>query len=391
MTQESLRRLRRCLSTLLTHQPFFGSLALRLPLRPDADCHTILSDGTELRFNPAWVASQPADDITLAIAHVVLACALKHHLRRGARSYPRWQLASHLVTLPLLREAGLTAEQGGLDLSVEAAYDTLPPESDDPQPGPDPEAGAGAAGSQGPPGEVQDAPGPQSDTAGPDAGELRPSPAQARKAQAQAWDEALHQAHALAQAQGHGSAGLQEQIETLHHTQTPWAVLLRRFMLEAAPTDYTWARPNPRFIDSGLYLPALHAPAVLDLVFAIDTSGSLDPAALERMWAEIRTVAAELGPKSLTVIQCDDEVQAVATYSTTELPAQLEVQGRGGTDFRPVFAEVEKLPTPACLIYLTDLFCDAYPRPPSYPVLWAVTDDPPESYNPPFGERIDIE
>ena len=127
------------------------------------------------------------------------------------------------------------------------------------------------------------------------------------------------------------------------------------------------------------------------LVFAIDTSGSLDLDDLGRMWAEIRTIAVELGPKALTVIQCDAEVQAVNTYDPADLPAQIEVQGRGGTDFRPVFAELEQHPTPACLIYLTDLECDDYLAPPAYPVLWAVTDDPDPSRNPPFGERIDIE
>ena len=109
-----------------------------------------------------------------------------------------------------------------------------------------------------------------------------------------------------------------------------------------------------------------------------------------RQWSD-RHMAAELGPESLTVIQCDAEVQAVDTYSPTELPAQIEIKGRGGTDFRPVFAELEKHPTPACLIYLTDLECDSYPSPPGYPVLWAVTDDPDQSHNPPFGERIDID
>ena len=399
MTQESLQRLRRCLSTLLTHQPFFGSLALRLPLKADASCGTLVSDGTELRFNPEWIAGTGADDITRAIAHVVLACALKHHLRRGERTYGRWQEASHLVTLPLLREAGLTEDPEGLDLSVEAAYETLPPEPWG-QPDEAPAPGTGGAAGSGPapeprgagrPGEVEDAPPAGSANAAAADGGTAPSPTQARKAQSQDWDEAIHQANTLAKAQGHAPGQLQEQIESMHHTQTPWEVLLRRFMLDAAQTDYTWSRPNYRCIDSGLYLPALHAPAVLDLVFAIDTSGSLDLDDLGRMWAEIRTIAVELGPKALTVIQCDAEVQAVNTYDPADLPAQIEVQGRGGTDFRPVFAELEQHPTPACLIYLTDLECDDYPAPPAYPVLWAVTDDPDPSRNPPFGERIDIE
>ena len=41
------------------------------------------------------------------------------------------------------------------------------------------------------------------------------------------------------------------------------------------------------------------------------------------------------GKRHMRVALDMDEVQAVDTYSPTELPAQLEVQGRGGTPCRP--------------------------------------------------------
>ena len=388
---ESLRRLRRGLSRLLTHQPFFGSLALRLPLISDAECRTVVSDGSDLRVNPAWVARADADSIQLAVAHVVLACGLKHHLRRGDRTYRRWQRASHLVTLPFLRDEGLTDESGGLSMSVEQAYDTLPPDPVDGEDGGDDPHGPGAAG------EVQDAPAPDRQGQGEEAGGEVQAVLRVRgreevqKERAQEWDQALHQAVAMAKAQGHAPGSLKTQIEAMHHSQTPWDMLLRRFMLAAAKTDYTWSRPNYRYLDSGLYLPALHAPAVGDLVFAVDTSESLDTAALARMWGEILAVASQLTPNALTVIQCDVAVHAVDTYSPYDLPTQFTAVGRGGTEFCPVFAELERHPTPTCLIYFTDLYCTEYPAPPNYPVLWAVTGQASERYTPPFGERIDID
>ena len=42
------------------------------------------------------------------MARVVMACALKHHTRRGERDSERWQTASQLVTHALLRDAGFT-------------------------------------------------------------------------------------------------------------------------------------------------------------------------------------------------------------------------------------------------------------------------------------------
>ena len=103
---ESARRVSDCVTALLRDQPFFGSLALRLPIRADATRETLASDGKDIRYAPQWVADTDADRIKTALARVVLACALKHHTRRGGRDPERWQRASQLVTHGLLRDAG---------------------------------------------------------------------------------------------------------------------------------------------------------------------------------------------------------------------------------------------------------------------------------------------
>ena len=126
---ESASRISGCVTALLRDQPFFGSLALRLPIRPDAARETLASDGREIRYSPDWVANTDADLIKTAIGRVVLACALKHHTRRGQREPGRWQQASQLVTHGLLRDAGfkLPPDAEAWDgISVEQAYDRLP-------------------------------------------------------------------------------------------------------------------------------------------------------------------------------------------------------------------------------------------------------------------------
>ena len=122
------------MTALLRDQPFFGSLALRLPIRPDAARETLASDGREIRYSPDWVANTDADLIKTAIGRVVLACALKHHTRRGEREPGRWQQASQLVTHGLLRDAGfkLPPDAEAWDgISVEQAYDRLPEPQED--------------------------------------------------------------------------------------------------------------------------------------------------------------------------------------------------------------------------------------------------------------------
>ena len=58
---ESARRVSDCVTALLRDQPFFGSLALRLPIRADATRETLASDGKDIRYAPQWVADTDAD------------------------------------------------------------------------------------------------------------------------------------------------------------------------------------------------------------------------------------------------------------------------------------------------------------------------------------------
>ena len=125
---ESALRVSDCVAELLRKQPFFGSLVLRLPLRPDPTRETLATDGHEIRYSPRWVAETDSHLIETAMARVVMACALKHHTRRSERDPERWQMASQLVTHALIRDAGFTLPpdaEAWDGLTVEQAYDSL--------------------------------------------------------------------------------------------------------------------------------------------------------------------------------------------------------------------------------------------------------------------------
>ena len=157
---ESAERLSDSVTELLRKQPFFGSLALRLPLRADPTRETLASDGHEIRYSPRWIADTDAHLIETAMARVVMACALKHHTRRAERDPERWQRASQLVTHALLRDAGFTLPpeaQAWDDISVEQAYDRLPEPDED---------GGGEDGTSPPPPGAAGAPCPQQGDAG---------------------------------------------------------------------------------------------------------------------------------------------------------------------------------------------------------------------------------
>ena len=424
---ESARRVGDCVTALLRDQPFFGSLALRLPIRADASRETLASDGRDLRYAPGWVAETDADRIKTALARVVLACALKHHTRRGERNPERWQLASQLVTHGLLRDAGfvLPPDAEAWDgLSVEQAYDRLPEASDNtpsPEGTPRSNAGGGDDGgdpSDGAPGK-QDDPGTGSkDPASPASGQAPPSfdpngtgevmDAAARRddadeagaaspdtaAEEQAWDEAMHQAMSLARAQGKAPGAVGEELGRAHRSALDWRALLRRHMTDAARRDYSWSLPNRRFIDGGLYLPSIRSEGFETVAVIVDTSGSLPTDTLALFWAEVREIAAELQPETVALLQVDAILQDAALYASGDLPERVEIKGRGGTDFRPGFAWLsEQGLRPGCCLYLTDMECDRYPETePDYPVIWCNWGPPPGARNrQPWGERIDIQ
>ena len=403
---ESARRVSGCVTALLREQPFFGSLALRLPIRADASRETVASDGREIRYSPRWIAEAQAHVIETAMARVVLACALKHHTRRGQRDPERWQRASQLVTHGLLRDAGFTLPpdaEAWDGISVEQAYDRLPePDPDDGDGDSDAPSGGGAAGADSagtppspdsggdddsggsdngagdddpqdgdgqdtgadaPPscdpagtGEVMDAP-----ADGGDGEAARPRPRIA--AEEQAWDEAMHQAASLAKAQGKLPGAVEETVRGAHASTVDWRTLLRRYMTDASKSDYSWSLPNRRFIDSGLYLPSIRSEGIDTIAVIVDTSGSLPAGTLAEFWAEVREVASELQPERVILLQVDAAVQDAAEYAAADLPDEIAIKGRGGTDFRPGFAWLEEHDIrPGVCLYLTDMLCSSYPE-----------------------------
>ena len=153
----------------------------------------------------------------------------------------------------------------------------------------------------------------------------------------------------------------------------------------ACRDDYSWRRPNRRFVQQGIYLPSLYSVQVPPIVAVVDTSGSICERVLNLYVAALRRVLTEILPEKLVVISCDASVHRVAEYAPGET-IDGEFPGGGGTDFRPAFQEAENH-APCGLVYLTDLAGTFPADAPDYPVLWVS----PETYDRaevPFGDVI---
>jgi len=171
---------------------------------------------------------------------------------------------------------------------------------------------------------------------------------------------------------GSVSAAIAEMVDGLVDPKMTWREELRKYMTTISRDDFSWEKPNRRFVCQGLYLPSAHSEKMGDIVLAIDTSGSINKKALEMFMSEVRSILEEVEFDSLQILQCNTRVVSAEQFFPGD-EISTEVKGGGGTRFQPVFDWVEEYAfTPDVLLYFTDLAIPEQhkPKDPGYPVLW---------------------
>ncbi len=367
----ALKKLTIARSQLLINkgQGFWGSLALRLLLVERNDIPTLAVDGKHIFYNAAFVRDKLTDSLCRsAMAHEVMHLAMDNLTRRGARDPRRWNIATDYVNNQILHDAGFEIGKDWLlspsykGKSADEVYSMLPP---------DPPGGGPGAGEPG---------GSLDEMFGADG---KPGTSMS-ESESVAWKIATVQAAQIAKTAGNMPATLQRFIEDSLKPVVDWREQLRRFVTQVSKDDYSWSRPNRRYLSAGLYLPSLYDESMGPLVAAIDTSGSITQETLNRFGAEIKAIAAHARPSEIHVIYCDAAVNHVDVFQMHD-EITFELHGGGGTAFKPVFDYVEKNNIqPECLVYLTDLEGHHDFAAPDYPTMWACITDHIAS----FGETI---
>ncbi|MGB8420226.1 DUF2201 family putative metallopeptidase [Paraburkholderia sp.] len=426
---------------------FFATLLLMLDIVEDPTCKTFWVDGISLGYNPAFLDTIDDDELKGTLAHETLHPALGHIFRMQGRDPDTANKAGDYPVNHIVVASGLKLPKGVLidpkyDGSLEENYARLMREREQkPQSAPNQQKQSGAGQDQrkgqghgkGQQGQQQDQgkgqgqdqgqqqdhgqgkgqskPGNgqksgQTDDAGnrgdgqgepqpgdfdPGCGEVRPYPGD-RPAEAEAkWKVAVMQAAKAAQMVGQAPGWLEGVLQGLAEPAVEWRSVLMRFAQDSAPTDYTYARPNKRFLHLGLFLPSLHEPALEDAVFVRDSSGSLWSETQAQFDAEIVNVFETLQPKRLVVMDCDTRVSQVQIFERGDTIELKPVLGGGGTSFVAPFIRVgEEGINPAFLVYLTDMEGTFPTEDPGYPVLWASTTKLNRARVAPFGETIEV-
>lgn len=396
---------------LILEKPFLGALVMRLPMnaaKPDW-CPTTATDARAFYYNPEYIEELSLDQTQFMLAHEALHCALSHFARRRHRIRHKWDLACDYAINPLLIDDGLKPPPNALHMPLykgmtaeeiypliadnddsqsldKHAYDQDSQGSDsgmreddikDRPPAEDPREGDQGGG-------ARSRAEPESGAHGVDQPEpLDPNEQETLSIQ---WQQRM--AGAAQQALQHGKLGgeLARMVDHLLQPQLPWRMLLARYMTAVARDDYSYMRPSRR--EGDFILPTLRSRQ-LDLIVAVDTSGSIKDREMEEFISEIDALKGQVRAR-ITLLPCDAKLCDGAPWHFEPWEAFKrpdEVAGGGGTSFLPVFDWVARSSIlPDLLVYFTDARGPFPSSEPHYPVIWLVKG----KSSVPWGQRIQL-
>jgi predicted metal-dependent peptidase len=197
-----------------------------------------------------------------------------------------------------------------------------------------------------------------------------------------------------AKASSHGStpAGIERLVKDIKKSKVKWERLFHRYIGSMiSRDDYTFSRPNRRFIASEIYLPSLYNEKIGDIIFICDTSGSMGKEDLSQILGELTKISPMV--EKITVISCDADVhEVIQTYTIGDIINKVKFTGGGGTNFRPAFEKIHEMNVmPELVIFATDTFGSFPEEKPPYPVVWVSTVSKESASEIPFGHVIYME
>ena len=361
---------------LILDKPFLGALALRLPLVEASQdwCPTTWSNGKSLYFNPAYIDSLDVAQTQFALSREALHCGLLHFYRRASRAKKLWETACDFAVNPILMNDGLKptpdtvsfAEFDGL--TAEEIYPLLK-DNEWQQDGSDAENDDN-----------------QSSMRQPQPQEATLTSAEMEVLAAQ-WRQRLAAAAQQSMQAGKLSADIARLVDFFLQPRLPWRVLLAQYLSATARNDYSYTRPSSRRGDPAVF-PGMRSEQI-DLVVAVDTSGSIREEEIEEFFTEINAIKGQIRARVI-LLCCDEEIaggfpKIFEVWDDFSFGAM--VKGGGGTDFRPVFKWIENQDIkPDALLYFSDGHGTFPAEIPHYPVVWLIKG----GQTVPFGTRVQL-
>ena len=195
--------------------------------------------------------------------------------------------------------------------------------------------------------------------------------------------------------QGDLPKGLDRLIHNLTESVVDWREVFSEVIRKVTTyDDFDW-RGNSRRAHIG-HFPKIKSESFGDVVFIVDTSGSISDEELNQAMSEI-IAARATNMFKLHVACCDSQCYEFTTFDRWERPdiSKISIKGFGGTSFIPAFEAVNtmiekgQIENMSFLVYITDGYGTFPSDPPEYPVIWLYSKNADRN-DPPFGTVIRV-
>jgi len=398
---DSTLKISRAVTNLAFSQPFFGSCLMQLKLQESLLVPTMATDAINLYWNDEFVKGMSEEDTRGVLCHEVMHVLLKHCVPWPGKDRQLCNVAMDWVINEQLYQARISLPEGALydptghtsGWAWQEVYNFLKNVQEDKE---DPYAGTpnkeqGKSLSAKDRSKIKEQVNNAEDHVESNEG-LSPVEAEERDSRI---DDMLIRAASAQEAAGRGQlpGSAKSRINEIRTPQIDWREELINTVKSRYPEDYSFSRPNRKFLGSGLYLPSMCGSRAGTIVIGFDTSGSMTKEDLILAASEVNFIVNEIKPEKVILMSADYNVANVREYdSDTWFSIEdFEAIGGGGTSFRPVFKETEKLDHVDQVIYFSDMYVNDHCFPiemPDYPVTFVSTTG--RDYDLPFGNLIRI-
>ena len=375
---------------LLLRHSFFGNLATRMQLiNADLWCSTAATDGQKFYYNSRFIMMLKPKEVEFLVGHEVLHVVYDHMGRRGNRDPEMWNIADdyavnadlkrHKVgefikTVPCLYEQkydGKAAEEIYDDLmknvqkiSIEDLLDQMIDDHMD-------DEGDGEGDNEG---------------NGEGKGKRPTMTPEERERVRQEVKQAIINAASSAEA-GQLPLGVERLIRQHTNPVMPWRDLIQTNLTSAIRSDYSWMRPSRRGWHMDAIMPGMNPGEEIDVVIAIDMSGSISNSQAQAFLGEIGGMMNSFDGYKVHVFCFDTDTYNPKDFSSENMDLIEEYQpmGGGGTDFDCIFKYLkDNAIDPKRLIVFTDGYpCGSWGDADYCDTTWIIHGD--KNPNPPFG------
>ncbi len=383
--REYMKRLMMSRLRILVNNGFYGLLLMHMAYSIDENCETAATDGRRVFFGPEFLEGLSDSELDFVMMHEILHVVLQHCFRCGDRDNERFNIACDIVVNSnILLSNNMDRKSIALKKHGESVHIA-----------PDGKEGYEYTAEQ--------------------VYEMLLLPSKSRKPKTAVWDDHTHwgmeeeddtlrdvwvkrfedACEAILIRDPSNQRGIlplfaERLFKELRRPQTDWRMLLNDFIQEEV-VDYSFTPPDRRFDESPFFLPDFNDKddLVEDILFMIDTSGSMTDDMITAAYSEVKGAIDQFDGKLKGWLGFfDAAIIEPKPFASMDEFKIIKAAGGGGTDFQIIFEYVnqhmqDKLP--ASIIILTDGYAP-FPKEKlsmGIPVLWLLNN---EKVDPPWGK-----